>query len=723
MAMFGTYCLMASFVAALMSCMGCLVACVRRVKEGVESTGLFAWLGRVGALIAFVGLFCCCALLVFCFISGDNSIEYVVQYRSNSVDSFAWLYILSGLWAGRQGSLLFWAALIAAFAVFVVVRNRKHHSSLDDAALIIVMLVLVAFTAVLLFSPDNMPFKALSSIYLAADGSLTNGAELWSLNALLEHWAMAVHPSALFIGYAGLTIPFAYALAALLIGDDSDAWVLRVNGIASFAWLFLGIGIGLGSVWAYVVLGWGGYWGWDPVENASLLSWLMCVALLHSFTLYRKRAQFKRWSVVCACLAFMFVIVGTFISRSGLVQSVHAFSGDPVSSALFAMLIGVSFAAAVSAIFVRPKSFALRCDSGEKGKEGKESEGRLFSQEMAYYLNNVIMVLASFLLMYLTVSSALPSWMPFGGDSVAPATYNTIARPVSVFIVLMMSLCPLLSWKGGNIKDLGKQKIPLIGALILFVLLMIYFVARLVPAYHVVISTGGSTAEELLLAGPTPYYYGLTIVAFAGASLLFSNAFYTVVRMLRGLRDSLSSLRAKAGALGGFIAHCSLAIIMVGLVGSSMYTVERTGYVAGTQDSSFSSEFEIMDYRLVPVGETTIEKAGDSAVFTQAFDVYRNQELLYQVSPAITVDGATMQQQLDAEVVSMPDHDLFVVFQGLNALGDYSLDVRVNPLIGLVWLGFALLMIGTTIGALARRKPYCNEHNVNKSSPVTSVTV
>ena len=158
---------------------------------------------------------------------------------------------------------------------------------------------------------------------------------------------MAIHPPTLFVGYAGLTIPFAYAIAAIIVNDSSKAWVVRSQRYALFSWLFLGIGIGLGAVWAYVVLGWGGYWGWDPVENASLLSWLVGVALIHSFTVYRQRGAFKRWSVMCACITFAFVIVGTFISRSGLVQSVHAFEGDPVSLVLFGALIVVALLAGV----------------------------------------------------------------------------------------------------------------------------------------------------------------------------------------------------------------------------------------------------------------------------------------------------------------------------------------------------------------------------------------
>ena len=196
---------------------------------------------------------------------------------------------------------------------------------------------------------------------------------------------------------------------------------MRSQRYTLFSWVLPGRGHRLGAIWAYVVLGWGGYWGWDPVENASLLSWIVGVALIHSFTVYRQRGAFKRWSVMCACLTFAFVIVGTFISRSGLVQSVHAFEGDPVSLALFGALIGASILAGIVGLIVRWKSFG-------PASSGADDVENMLSKDAAYYFNNVIMVVFAVLLTYLTVSSALPAFLPFGGQTVSAGTYN--ASPV-----------------------------------------------------------------------------------------------------------------------------------------------------------------------------------------------------------------------------------------------------------------------------------------------------
>ncbi len=477
------------------------------VASGVAET--LAWGGRIASLVSTVALTVCCGILVYCFMTGDPTIQYVLQYHSDASGDMAWLYQLSGLWAGRQGSLLFWAWLIAVFNTVVALRDLKGLKALDNMALFVAQIVLAAFVGVLLFSEGNMPFTATPAQYFNAAGELQGAATIWGMNTLLEHWAMAIHPPTLFVGYAGLTIPFAYAIAALIVNDSSKEWVVRSTRYALFSWLFLGIGIGLGAIWAYVVLGWGGYWGWDPVENASLLSWLVGVALIHSFTVYRQRGAFKRWSVMCACLTFAFVIVGTFISRSGIVQSVHAFEGDPVSLVLFGALIVLSILAGIVGLAVRWKSFS-------PAAAGADDVENMLSKDAAYYFNNVIMIVFTVLLAYMTVSSALPSWW-FGGQSLTAGTYNTIARPLGIVYLFILAVCPLLSWGKTEGKQFWKRaRVPGVCA------------RRAVRGVDVRTSSptccpattpsGGGrapTADGLLEQGPSWYYNGV-----AGGGLL-----------------------------------------------------------------------------------------------------------------------------------------------------------------------------------------------------------
>lgn len=687
----------------------CLIAGAvlsRKKPGGVGET--LTWGGHVAVLLSMAALTVCCGILVYCFFAGDYSIDYVLRYHSDSSSDLAWLYKLSGLWAGREGSLLFWAWLISLFNSVVAVRNMKAGRKLDSMALLVSQLVMAAFVGVLLFSESNMPFTATAAKYLDGSGNLTSAASAFGMNTLLEHWAMAIHPPTLFVGYAGLTVPFAYAIAAIIVNDSSKEWVVRSQRYTLFSWFFLGVGIGLGAVWAYVVLGWGGYWGWDPVENASLLSWIVGVALIHSFTVYRQRGAFKRWSVMCACLTFAFVIVGTFISRSGLVQSVHAFEGDPVSLALFGVLIGASVLAGIVGLIVRWKSFG-------PSASGADDVENMLSKDAAYYFNNVIMVVFAILLTYMTVSSALPAILPFGGQSVSAGTYNAIARPLGVIYLAILAVCPLLSWGRTEGKQFWKRaRIPGICAIVLFAVLMFYFATYLLPSYDAILAAGGTEADGLLEQGPSWYYNGVAVVGLLVASLLFFNSLFMLGRAIRGyqkghggnvLASAWGMLVNRASTFGGFVAHLGMAVILVGLIGSSMYVTEKVGYVKYDEATDSAPEpFVIQDFELRYTGNVIEPQANDDDIlYTVNFDVYKDGEFVGAVSPTVQFVQSTQQQKLVASVISFPTEDLFVVYKGVNQDGDFSMDVRVNPLISQVWIGFGLLMAGVLVATVGRR--------------------
>ena len=259
---------------------------IGHVLKKREAASMLSWAGRLAAIISCACLTVACAVMVYCFLVGDCGIQYVLDNHVLETGLLGTLYRISGLWAGRAGSLMFWAWLISLFASLVAIRRMDKTQPMDNMAVLIMQLVLVAFIGVMLFSESNMPFTVTDSQYYDEDGKLNEIASMLGMNTLLQHWAMAIHPPMLFLGYAGLTVPFAYAISACIVNDSSKEWVLRCERFAVAAWMFLTVGIGLGAVWAYVVLGWGGYWGWDPVENASLLPWLVAAALIHSFTVY-----------------------------------------------------------------------------------------------------------------------------------------------------------------------------------------------------------------------------------------------------------------------------------------------------------------------------------------------------------------------------------------------------------------------------------------------------
>lgn len=701
--------LLVAFAGVAISVLCLLVGAILGRKQESSLAETLTWGGHVASILTTIALTVCCGILVYCFFAGDYSIEYVLKQHSSADGALGWLYKLSGLWAGREGSLLFWAWLISVFNSVVAIRDLKSPRKLDSMALMVSQLVLAAFVGVLLFSESNMPFTVTPDKYYNSNGTLTNAATMLGMNSLLEHWAMAIHPPTLFVGYAGLTIPFAYAIAALIVNDSSKEWVVRSQRYALFSWLFLGIGIGLGSVWAYVVLGWGGYWGWDAVENASLLSWLVGVALIHSFTVYRQRGAFKRWSVMCACITFAFVIVGTFISRSGLVQSVHAFEGDPVSLVLFGALIAVALLAGIVGLIVRWKSFGPAAD-------GSDEVEHLLSKEGAYYFNNVIMVVFATLLAYLTISSALPDFLPFGGQTVPSGTFNAIARPLGVVYLAILAICPLLAW-GTTLraKFLKQARIPVICAVVLFVVLAVYWGTYLVPSYDAIIAAGGTTAEELASDGPAWYYNGLALVGFFVASVLFFNSLFMLGRAIGAYKKAHGCgalaafggcLRNNAARFGGFLSHAAMAVILVGLIGSSMYVTEKVAYIGYDESTDTAAEnFTIKDYELAYTSNSVTEvNGGNDILYTVNYDVYKDGNYIGSVSPAVQLAQKTQQQKLVASVISLPGEDLFVVYRGVNNDGAFSMDVRVNPLISLVWVGFGLLMVGVCVATLGRRR-------------------
>lgn len=740
MSLAGTASLVIAFIAILVSILAFLVAhfYVGAAKKSARDTkaynetlaNRFALIGNAGVLVTVLSLTFGCGLLLYCFLTGDVSLSYVVQYQSNSTTALATLYKVSGLWGGREGSLLFWAWLIGVFGAVVALRNLKRRDDLDNMALLVVQAVILAFVGVLLFSETNMPFTAIDPFYLNDDGTLKAFADLMQaylesgsrapspslvlgMNVLLEHWAMAIHPPTLFVGYAGLTVPFAYAIAALIVNDPSKKWVDNSQRYALVSWLFLGIGIGLGAIWAYVVLGWGGYWGWDPVENASLLSWILAVALVHNFTVYRQRGAFKRWAVMTACLSFAFVIVGTFIARSGIVQSVHAFEGDIVSLVLFAALIILSIAAGIVGLVIRWKSFG----APEKDEEIMEN---LLSRGVAYYFNNVILLVSAILITYLTVASVLPSWLPYGGMSLTASTYNAIARPLTILYALIMAIGPLLGWVKTDRKELlRKLRIPAIAAIVLFVVLVYYFVSYLAPTYDAAIAAGGSRAVTMQEFGPRFYYYFITLLGFLAASLLFFNSLVLLGRVISSHAKAkgtkvfvalFSAVYNRASTFGGFVSHLSIAIILVGLIGSSMYVTETSTYLPFNEETgTVSRDIAIQDFRLEFVERTIEPQANeDDTLYALTFDVYKQDKYLGQVQPGIYFVDSSQQSKAIAGVVSLPLEDLFLVYNGVTGDGSFSINALVNPLISLVWIGFCLLVVGTIIAAAGRRRPKAN---------------
>ena len=691
MATFGTVALGLALLASIFS-----LFVLPRTRTGPEDDGRARALhpGYLATFIAAGALTVATLIIVTGFFGNDFSLMYVVENHSTDVSSLAWLYKLSGLWAGREGSLLFWAWLLSLFAAWIAYRRMDITDKLSNMGLAITNLILALFTAGMMFSGPNNPFKATPAEWLGPKGQLLVDS---AMNPLLQHWAMILHPPTLFLGYAGLTIPFAFAMAALIVNDGSDAWVRIVDRITVFSWLFLGAGIGLGSVWAYVVLGWGGSWAWDPVENASLLPWLTGVGLIHSFTIYRRRDGFKRWTVMNAAVTFALVILGTFITRSGVVQSVHAFEKDPVSLVLFlTMIIGAVVAAAIG-LWYRWDTFT-----------GNNEFESFTSKEAAYYFNNVIMLLGGLLVAYLTVSSALPSWLPFGGQSMSATAYNLIARPLGVLYALIIAVCPILVWRRTDGSTFWNRiKTPLVGAIALFVLLAAEWWFKLRPVYSAMITEGGTNAKAFLAYGSEVVYGAIALLGLAAASLIISNTAWLFIDGTRkraaarteGYLAALGGILLKARTQsGGYLAHIGMGIILIGLVGSAMYVRDVRAVVADKPGATFA----VSDYTFTYKETKDVKQVNGDTKSTAVFGVSRNGRQLGDIAPGQTQFAQQGQSRRDASVLSEPLRDVFVVWEGTQN-GQLSMNVKINPLISFAWGGFAILLLGAGLAAWPKK--------------------
>jgi len=445
------------------------------------------------------------------------------------------------------------------------------------------------------------------------------------------------------------------------------------------------------------VLGWGGYWGWDPVENASLLPWLTCVGLLHSFTVFKRRDGFKRWAIVLSSSTFALVILGTFITRSGIVQSVHAFAPDQLSLALFLTMLVLAVAVPLGLLAWRWKTFA-----------GNDEFESMTSKEAAYYFNNVIMLVAGWLVAYLTVTSALPSWLPMGHGTVPATSFDAIARPVGILYLGILAFCPLLAWRKTDWETLWKRiQIPLIGAAVIYAALVAEWWFTLRPIYNFMVTQNTTPGQKFQAGGPAWYYNALGLLGLLVASVLIANTIGLFVEGARKRADArgeslgvaLWSIITKARTQsGGYMAHIGMGVILIGLVGSAMFVQDQTFMV---QDKP-GQTFQMADYSFTYEGVNHQQLANGNTIDTVTLEVAHNGRTVGIINPSNTEFTATQQNRLDAKVFSEPLRDIFVVYQGASGT-QIVINIKINPLIWFSWGGFIILLLGTALAVWPKR--------------------
>jgi len=586
------------------------------------------------------------ALLVTALVTGDFRLAYVAAHTNQAMPV---LYKFAAWWGGQEGSLLFWSWLLATYAVIVVWKHRRRKRLLMPYVTAVLMatqcffLILNAFVA--------SPFRVLAvgrSVTAVPDG---NG-----LNPLLQYWAMAAHPPTLYLGYVGFTVPYAFAMASLITRAPGESWIYTTRRWALITWLFQSIGILLGAGWAYAVLGWGGYWAWDPVENASLLPWLTATAFLHSVMMQEKKGMMKVWNVSLVSATFLLSILGTFLTRSGVVSSVHAFAQSPIG-AWFAGFLGLALGATVLLIVSRLDYL--------RSKAHLES---VISRESGFLFNNLVFVAACFAVLWGTLFPLLSEAVTGEKISVDAPFFNRINVPLGLLLLLLTGVGPLLAWRRTSTESLKRNFLrPALGGLALMVILAV----------------AGVRHPYALIAFGLALFVAWTIVA----------EFYRGARAIRA-RSGMNPLAAvveltlrNTRRYGGYLVHMGVVLMFVGFAGSAFNRHVTHELAVGEKGEIGSYQLRLADLR---EGENE-NYSWDHAVV----EVFRNGSKIATLEPERRFYKASRQPTSEVAIRRRLHEDLYLNFAGLSEDNRRAvIQAYVFPLVSWIWIGFAVLVFG-----------------------------
>src|SRR2546421_189250 len=425
MASLGSFLLLATFVVCSYSAAVSVAGARRRSRPLIESgVGAFYLVAAVMTVAS--------AVMINAFLTNDYSIKYVAHY-SDSVQPL--FYKLTSYWGGLDGSIMFWVFLLSIFGTLAVYVNRERHRELIPYVVATIAVVQMFFLYLMVVHKN--PFTTFLTT-VPADG---NG-----LNPLLQNYWMAIHPPSLYTGFVGMTIPFAFCIAALVTGHLDDSWLRAVRRWTMFAWLFLTFGLTLGMIWAYEVLGWGGYWGWDPVENAGLLPWFTATAFLHSVMVQERRSMLRVWNVILVITTFFLTIFGTFMTRSGVVQSVHAFGDDPMLARLFTIFMVAILTFSFGLVIYRLPLLRARNELDS-----------WVSREAAFLVNNWVLLFAALFVLFGTMFPTLSEAIMGQRLTVAAPFFNKWLIPIGLILLFLTGVGPLLAWRKSSVRNLLEQ--------------------------------------------------------------------------------------------------------------------------------------------------------------------------------------------------------------------------------------------------------------------------
>ena len=592
-------------------------------------------------------------ILVYSLITGDYRMAYVASHTNRDMPPF---FKFAAWWGGQEGSLLFWSFLLSTYGAVVIFTTRGRHRNLLPWVVAILSAIQLFFLTLntLVVSPFQV---------LAVDKVVTSVADGMGLNPLLQYWAMVIHPPFLYLGYVGFAVPFAFAIASLIEKVPGDSWILTTRRWTLVTWLFQSIGVALGSAWAYHVLGWGGYWMWDPVENASILPWFAGTAFLHSVMMQEKKGMMKVWNMVLVSTTFFLCIFGTFLTRSGIVSSVHAFAESPIGK-YFVSFLALGIAAVVWLIIDRLNYL----------KSEAELES-VVSRESSFLFNNLILLASCFAVLWGTLFPVITEKFSNEKISLDAVWFNRLMVPIGLFLLFLTGVGPLFAWRRTSIESIRKNfQIPGIGMLVV---------------------------AGALLAGGMRYAYSIISL-----SLCFFVAATIVMEFFRGskaIKEKMNISFAQAVVelthrntrrYGGYLVHMGIVFMFIGYSGhpfnqTSVGEVDKGGVM------------QVGAYTLKVLDLTE----GDTPNYqweTAILDVSKNGQHIETLEPTRRFYKAAQQATAIVALRSRLNEDLYINYAARQ--GDKAtLQAYVFPLVDWIWIG-VLVLIGGTLVALVPAK-------------------
>ena len=598
------------------------------------------------------------AALLRAFLARDFSLLYVFEYSSRSLsDSYA----VTAFWAGQEGSLLLWAWLLGACTALALVLNSKRLADLMPWVTFVLLLNSTFFLLLLNFVTD--PFAPFPGA-IPADG--------YGLNPLLQNPGMIIHPPTLFMGYAGLTITYAFALASLLAGRADSEWITRTRIWTVVSWLFLGIGILLGAEWAYVELGWGGYWAWDPVENASLMPWLTATAFIHSVMIWQRRGMYKIWSINLIVFTYFLIIFGTFITRSGLISSVHAF-GKSSLGIFFLFFMIVALVLSLMAVWWRRKLLA--------GENHLQSP---LSRESAFLFGNLIFSAMVFSVFWGTIFPVLSEAVKGVKITVGPGFYNKVNVPIALTLMVVIGICPLLAWRRPVLRGLVRD-LALPGAMGLMGALAACF-------------TGVRNLPVILVMAFSALIFGsVSVELYRGATAWQKSKAEPLI--LAALNVVLTNRRR----YGGYIVHLGMVLIFMGLSGAPLKQ-EASGTIRPGES------INVGDYTLKYMSMKWVPASDRLAVTTRLKAFHDGTAIGYLVPEKRFYEKREDQPTSEVSILSDWKEDLYVALTGYSRDGRASFRVLVNPFVPWLWAGGYVAASGVLLAVWPRRRKTVPDH-------------